>query len=230
VVTDLSRDNMLCGATDPAALLALYEALPATTINFLPSLHAKVFVADERCAVITSSNLTDGGLWRNLEYGVSFADTTTVRRIREDILRYGSLGSPIGISQLRLFASITAQLREANRAAQRSVRRALQNEFDRRLIAADEEILRARTAGRTAHAIFADAILFLLRNGPMRTIDIHRQIQQIHPDLCDDSVDRVIDGRHFGKLWKHEVRTAQVFLRRGNKIERDGSTWRMTHL
>src|SRR4051812_17704829 len=58
LLTDLSRDNMVSGATDPRALLTLTAALPNTTIRFLPSLHAKVFVADEREAIITSSNLT----------------------------------------------------------------------------------------------------------------------------------------------------------------------------
>src|SRR6266571_7158659 len=78
VLTDLSRDNMLCGSTDPAALLGLQEALPRTSIRFLPSLHAKIFVADVHEAIITSSNLTDAGLFRNLEYGVSLKDSGLV--------------------------------------------------------------------------------------------------------------------------------------------------------
>ena len=75
------------------------------------------------------------------------------------------------------------------------------------------------------HAIFSDAILHLLRRRPMSTIDLNRAIQQIHPDLCDDSVDRVIDGQHFGKKWKHIVRNAQVFLRRKGAIQLVGKKW-----
>jgi hypothetical protein len=47
-LTDLSRDNMLSGATDVGALAGLCENLPQTEIRFLPNLHAKVYIADER--------------------------------------------------------------------------------------------------------------------------------------------------------------------------------------
>lgn len=227
ILTDLSRDNLLSGATDAASLLRLAEAIPRTTIRFLPSLHAKVYIADESRAIVTSSNLTDSGMLRNLEYGVSFDDPLMVATVRADILRYLELGSPIDNGQLRTLVQITEDLRDLSQSVQRSVDRRLRQEFDRRLEAADVEILRARTAGRTAHAIFADAILHHLRDGPLRTVDLNRHIQRLHPDLCDDSVDRVIDGQHFGKKWKHGVRTAQVFLRRAGRIERIGDRWRL---
>jgi hypothetical protein len=53
----------------------------------------------------------------------------------------------------------------------------------------------------------------------MPTAELHPLIQRIHPDLCDDSVDRVIDGKHFGKKWKHAVRTAQQHLKKIGKVE-----------
>jgi hypothetical protein len=227
ILTDLSRDNLLSGATDPDALLRLAKRIPRTTIRFLPSLHAKVYVADKKRAIITSSNLTLSGMKRNFEYGVAFEDPTTVAAVRTDILRYSQLGSPVDQAQLESFVQITESLRELSVVAQRSISRQIRREFDRRLAAADMEILRTRTGGRTAHAIFADAILHLLRAGSMSTADINRRIQSIHPDLCDDSVDRVIDGQHFGKKWKHGVRTAQVYLRRAGRIERVGGGWRL---
>jgi phosphatidylserine/phosphatidylglycerophosphate/cardiolipin synthase-like enzyme len=70
VLTDLSRDNLLSGATDVASLLRLADAIPRTTIRFLPSLPAKVYIADDKRAVVTSSNFTDSGILRNFEYGV----------------------------------------------------------------------------------------------------------------------------------------------------------------
>ena len=48
----------------------------------------------------------------------------------------------------------------------------------------------------------------------MSTEDLYSSIADLHPDLCDDSVDRVIDGKRFGKKWKHAVRTAQQQLKR----------------
>jgi hypothetical protein len=227
VVTDLSRDNMLCGATDVSALADVVRSWPTTTVRFLPSLHAKVYVADERRAIVTSGNMTDAGLFHNFEYGVLFDDEQTVRTIKNDVLQYASLGSPIDQAQLEALVVVVAELREMRRAAERSIRTTIRREFDRRLREVDDELLRVRAAGRTAHAIFADAILHLLRKRPMSTLEINQAVQRIHPDLCDDSIDRVINGQHFGKKWKHGVRTAQVFLRRRGDIRLEDGLWRV---
>lgn len=227
LLTDLSRDNMLSGATDVSAIVDIVTAYPQTNVRFLPSLHAKVYVADEKCAIVTSGNLTVNGLFRNFEYGVLFDDMQMVRTIRQDVLTYAGLGSPIDKAQLESFALVVTDLREMQKAAERSVKSQIRREFDRRIRAVDDELIRVRAAGRTAHAIFADAILHLLRRGPMTTIEINLAVQRIHPDLCDDTVDRVINGQHFGKKWKHGVRTAQVFLRRRGDIRRENGQWRL---
>jgi hypothetical protein len=64
----------------------------------------------------------------------------------------------------------------------------------------------------------------------MTTEDIHMAVQQIHPDLCDDLLDRVIDGQRFGKLWKHQIRTSQQHLKNAGLIGRDAATrrWAIT--
>ena len=78
------------------------------------------------------------------------------------------------------------------------------------------------------HTVFARTIEYLLRrNSPMSTASLHPQIAQIHPDLCDDSIDRVIDGRSYGKKWKHAVRTAQQQLKGRGAINYDGGLWRI---
>lgn len=225
VLTDLSRDNMLSGATDVAALSNLVSAVPNARVRFLPSLHAKVYIADDKRAVVTSANLTESGLLRNFEYGALFTDAPTVRAIREDILQYASLGSPIDKTHLVAFASVVEELRAMRTVAEREVRSRIRREFERRLEQVDDDLLRTRAAGRTAHAIFADTILYLLARGPLRTVELNRAVKRIHPDFCDDAVDRVIDGRHFGKKWKHGVRTAQVFLRRRGDIRLQRGLW-----
>ena len=227
VLTDLSCDNMLSGATDVAALTKLVSSVPDATVRFLPSLHAKVYIADDKQAVVTSGNLTEGGLVRNFEYGALFTDAPTVRSIREDILQYASLASPIDETHLVAFASVVEDLRTMRAAAEREARSRIRREFERRLRQVDDDLLRTRAAGRTAHAIFADTILYLLARGPLRTVELNDAIKRIHPDLCDDAVDRVIDGRHFGKKWKHGVRTAQVFLRRRGDIMLQEGRWRL---
>ena len=228
ILTDLSRDNILSGATDVAALADILKCCPKTDLRFLPSLHAKVYVADERCAVVTSGNLTDAGLLRNFEYGILFDDPRIVRNIRTDVLQYAQLGSPINLAELDLLANAVRDLMEMQKAAERSIRTKMRRELGRRLRAIDDNLLRARAAGRSTHAIFAEAILHLLKKAPMATTELNRAIQRTHPDLCDDSVDRVIDGQHFGKKWKHGVRTAQVFLRRRGEIRLEGGLWRLT--
>lgn len=210
-------------STEPS----LVRSTSTATVRFLPSLHAKVYIADERNAVVTSANLTDAGLSRNLEYGIVFKEPDTVNAIKQDILEYSALGSLIDLAFLDSLAIAAAELREMRQAAERTIRSTLRQGFERKLRAADDEILRARTAGRSAHAIFSEAIIYLLRAGPMTTVQIHERVRRIHPDLCDDSVDRVIDGRHFGKKWKHSVRTAQAHLRERGAITLSEGRWRL---
>jgi hypothetical protein len=228
LLTDLSRDNILSGATDVTAIAEVVRDFPATKVRFLPSLHAKVYVADDKQAIVTSANLTDRGLSHNFEYGMLFNDSETVRSIRCDVLQYASLGSPIDRTQLDAFVTIVPDLRAMRQAAERSLKSRIRAEFDRRIKEADDALLRVRAGGRSAHAIYADTILHLLGRGPMSTVDIHQAIKHIHPDLCDDTVDRVIDGQHFGKKWKHAVRTAQAFLRRRGDVRLERGKWRMT--
>jgi phosphatidylserine/phosphatidylglycerophosphate/cardiolipin synthase-like enzyme len=228
VLTDLSRDTMLSGATDVRGLIELSEALPQTEIRFLPKVHAKACIADERLAVVTSGNLTDSGLTTNLEYGLCLSEPNAVRKVRSDILQYGSLGSRVDVSQLRVFETIIADLRETSVRAERSLRARLRDEFDRKLRAADEEILRVRAEALSAHAAFADTILYVLSKGPKTTPAIYSEIEKIHPDLCDDSIKLVIRGEPWSQVkWHHRVRHAQLFLKRQGRIRRDGDKWRL---
>ena len=87
--------------------------------------------------------------------------------------------------------------------------------------------LRAKP-GETTHSIFARTILHLLKSEPLSTREMQPIIQAIHPDLCDDSADRVINGVRFGKMWKHTIRGSQVYLRRQGRIELRQKKWRLT--
>src|SRR5712691_4154531 len=227
ILTDLSRDNMLSGATDVAALLRIAETFPSAEIRFLPSLHAKVYVADSQRAVVTSSNMTTNGLTRNFEYGVLLDNPRLVSDVERDIREYASLASPISSSELRTFAQIVQDLRSLRQEAERKWRGAVRREFDKRVAHADYVILKARAAGRAPHAIFSEAILHFLRRRPASTEELHRWVQAVHPDLCDDTVDRVIDGKHFGKKWKHAVRTAQQYLKRQGLVELREGRWHL---
>lgn len=223
---DLSRDTLLRGATDVFAICDMADRFQHAEIRVLPSIHAKVYVVDDKLAVVTSVNMTDGGLLRNFEYGVKVDDRNLVLRIKRDVTEYAALGTRIDKAKLKFLSQISSELNGIRAKAERSIKSRLRSEFKRRLRNFDEEIIRARAAGRAPHAIFAEAILYLLVYRPISTADMHPLIQRIHPDLCDDSVDRAIDGKHFGgEKWKHVVRTAQQHLKKTGQIELKEGLW-----
>jgi hypothetical protein len=79
------------------------------------------------------------------------------------------------------------------------------------------------------HTVFAKTILYLLTHyGPLSTDQLHPKIKAINPDLCDDTIDRVIDGKSFGKKWKHAVRSAQQQLKKRGLVKLEGEHWRLT--
>jgi len=227
VLTNLSPECALNGSTDLEAFLQLSRDLPRFELTHLPSLHAKIYIADRQMAVVTSGNLTPSGIGGNLEYGVAFASEAAVSEIRHDFENYLLLGARIPIEDVEGLVRETAELKRAFVAAQRSIRAAARRAFKEKLQAANEQLLRHRARGKTTQAILSEAIIFLLAKAPLRTTELYPLIQQVHPDICDDSIDRVIDGVNFGKRWKHYVRNAQQFLKRTGRIQHDGEFWRL---
>jgi phosphatidylserine/phosphatidylglycerophosphate/cardiolipin synthase-like enzyme len=229
VVTNLAIDSLLNGSLDAAALLYLAQSIPNSTITYLPSLHAKIYVADTRAAVVTSANLTNQGLAGNHEYGILLRDPTLVSKVRTDLTRYASLGNQVSVDALAALNQVAQELKAVRQQADKSIKAKLRAAFEQRTEEATLELLQARAKGKTTHGIFCDTILYLLeQKGPLRTVELHPLVQQIHPDLCDDTIDRVIDGVHFGKKWKHYVRISQVGLRRRGLIDFDGQRWFLT--
>jgi PLD-like domain len=224
VVTDLSVGTLLQGATDVTALQQMAESIRNTQIVYLPRVHAKVYVSGDSLAIVSSANLTDGGLTGNLEYGVALSEPSLVRRVRADVEDYARLGGQVTLPHLTKLRERIAELRAAVEAEQRSISsklRSASRELERET---EDDLLRVRIHDRSINAIFAETILYLLGRRSMTTVELHGQIREIHPDLCDDRFDRVIDGQHFGKLWKHQVRTAQQHLKGRYRIVYDAHT------
>jgi len=138
------------------------------------------------------------------------------------------LGAKVSVEDVGELSSEMEELRALYKRAEKSIREQARHAFQEKLRLTHVRLLRHRAKGKTTHAIFSDTIKFLLSKGPLRTEELHPLIQLIHPDLCDDSVDRVIGEVHFGKKWKHYVRTAQQHLKRRGEIEFDGARWRLT--
>ena len=225
LLTDLSPLNVAQGATDPSAVQTLAAAIPQAHVYHLPRVHAKVYIKDAERAIVTSGNLTGGGLDVNYEYGLQVLDATTAAAIDQDIADYACLGALVPIDVLEVYSEKAKELRNLYRAQERAVRRT-DTRLRRALTVAADDLTRLRLAGGPMHTVFAATILYLLaKHGPMPTTELHPRVEAMHPDLCDNRVDRVIDGKRFGKKWKHAVRTAQQQLKKRGQIELVRDNW-----
>ena len=228
LLTNLREESLLQGSVDSKAIAQFCREIPTATVRHLPGLHAKAYVADEHTAIITSGNFTNGSLYRNYEYGIRVDDTEIVRKIVSDLREYSNLGAAVSFEDLDHLAKVTETLRNKYSEALNSVQPDIKQEFERELEMTRESILQLRgKPGETTNSIFMRTILYLLRDGPMATAELHSHIQNIHPDLCDDNIDRVINGIHHGKRWKHLVRAAQKHLKDREMIDNSNRKWHL---
>jgi len=140
---------------------------------------------------------------------------------------YSTLGAEITPKHISTCCSLAQEVRPIvkGEAADRS----LPNTAVSKMAAIDDLLLERRLSRGPIHAVFADTILYLLtHNGPMATVDLHTAVQMIHPDLCDDTIDRIIDGKRFGKKWKHAVRSAQQRLKQQDAIVLEDGKWKVS--
>lgn len=76
LISRFALRDFLAGSSEIDALDCLL-ARPAS-VRGIQDLHAKVYIVDDRYALVTSANLTTGGLERNLELGVGGTDERLV--------------------------------------------------------------------------------------------------------------------------------------------------------
>lgn len=225
VLTDIRSDSVLRGSLDLEALELFGQRRSAVQVVSLPRLHAKVYVADNRRALITSANLTPSGLDYNFEYGVCLDDVALVSKVREDLEAYARLGSVVSNAELHSLLGVAQNLKAEFARMENSASRQLKASFTRTLHRARKEFLSAQVGTRSAHSLFAEAIIYALSQGPLPTEQLHPRVQTLLPDLCDDEIELVINGQRFGKRWKHAVRNAQQYLKRSGQIKFDGAQW-----
>lgn len=231
VLTNLDGASMVSGSLDAGALVWLCGRVPGTTVRHLPGLHAKAYVADRHTAIVTSANLTQGGLTGNYELGVAITDSDGVSEIADDLTEYGQLGSIVPPDALAELEGKAKEAREQQGTAARSIPAEVQADIDAILEDIDERLKLLRAVqGKSTTAIFAHAVQYILRkHGPLSTKEINPIVQSLFPDMCDDSIHRVINGVSFGRQWKHQVRNSQLQLRRNGTIVSDGKIWRLTN-
>ena len=154
------------------------------------------------------------GSIEELRFGLRVQDSVLVADIKEEAQAYARLGGDVSREALADIKTTADALVALRKQAERSVSTPLKQALKAQARLAELKLLRVRARGKTTHGILADTVLYLLRSSPRTTVDLHRLVQRIHPDICDDAVDRVIDGVHFGKKWKYYVRTAQQHLKK----------------
>jgi hypothetical protein len=229
LVTNLSVDSLFQGTVDSEAIAGFCRSLPEVEVRHLPGLHAKVYVADDHLAIITSGNLTQASLNRNYEYGVRITEKALVQQIAEDVREYASLGSRVTLIELDELTEITKSLHSKYAETLRTSRESARKEYQESIELTRAALMNLRAKpGETTHSIFARTILHVLKRGPLSTREMQPIIQAIHPDICDNSIDRVINGVHFGRKWKHMVRNSQLHLKRQGRIEFNQKKWRLT--
>jgi len=215
VSTSLRARAASTGALDVAVLAEAHRRVPDIELRNVLGLHAKVYVADDRAAIITSGNLTRASLRDNVERGLLVTSPALVREIADDVLDYARLSPLISADDLREAARHAADARREHGPILpgREPPTPAERKFD--------DLMKQQhgASGKSQNAIIADTILYLLRNGPLSTAELHPKIQAAHPDICNDDEERIINGIRFGKKWKHAVRNAQQYLKRQGRIE-----------
>ncbi len=225
ILTNLKSESVLSKSLDIEALLYLINYNDRASIINLPRLHAKVYIADDRKAIITSANLTSPGLDSNFEYGIGLSDEVIVQHIKTDIEDYSKLGNPVSKEVLSELSNIAQELVTEYEKVQQSASSDLKRKFNDKLRNADFEFIKAQVGKRSAHSVFSETILYALKKTPLTTQELHPIIRQLIPELCDDKVELIINGQRFGKKWKHHVRNAQQFLKNQGVITFDGKKW-----
>ena len=229
VVTDLNPKHVCDGSLDTDAVHDFVSAQPGRSLWHVPGVHAKVYAADAAVAIVTSGNLTAGAFYKNVELGICSRDRGLVGGVCQAVRDMQALGASIPLVALTAYAQAARTARRAALQSEKSVDPALRTAVRAAVRGAENQLVRIRLAGGAMHTVFARTILLLLtRDGPLRTPILHEYVRALHPDLCDDRIDRVIDGKHFGKKWKHAVRTAQQQLKQRGLIERAHDVWRLT--
>ncbi len=128
-LTNLAPANVVQLSTDPRAILAMVNCVHKMTVRHLPGLHAKVYIADDEGAIITSGNLTGSGLFRNIEYGVEIRNRRIVRRIRRDLSELAELGAEIPPPRLKTYCDAIEEITELASKIQRSTQATLVRQF-----------------------------------------------------------------------------------------------------
>lgn len=228
-VTDLSPKNVYQGSTNPNSLKLLFDNFNKLNLWHLSKLHSKVYITDKTNAIVTSGNLTAGGLYNNFEYGVLLSQPYNVALIKEDIDAYSKLGAKLDLKELISFCEISKELKLSKKKQESDLDKELTSNLMSIIQKADDKLIQLKISGGPVHRVFEKSIVYILqKDSALSTSKIYDFIEMTHPDLCDNNIDRIIDGKRFGKKWKHAVRTAQQNLKKKGAIKLTSGKWSLS--
>lgn len=121
ILTDLSPTHVADGSLDPEAVIRLYCSASSATLWHLPRFHAKVYIADDTRAIVTSGNLTASALYRNVEYGVRFNDPGVIRDIQSHFDDFRAAGTAVVLGDLLAYAKVAADVRATTERQRKTV-------------------------------------------------------------------------------------------------------------
>lgn len=110
----LDSEGVSANSQSVAAIRAIQKDKTAE-VRFIKGLHAKLIVADEKAAIVTSSNLTRGGLERNFELGVRIDERKAVREVAREFDKHWNRAQPITKKKLKEFDAVPRQQRTGSK-------------------------------------------------------------------------------------------------------------------
>jgi hypothetical protein len=198
LLTTFDPASMAGGSVDAEGLREFSKDVTHARVFHLARLHAKAYAADSEMAIVTSANLREAGLVDTREFGVLIEDAETASRISDHFQSFGTLGAALSTPELDLVASLGAEPARYARNEHPRLPRETVVRLDRALSSRADEALREirASSGESTSSVFRRTILIALRDRPTASRGLHECIRSIPLDLCDDSIDRVIDGVH----------------------------------
>ena len=187
VLTSLNAHSLTEKLCDSGALSWLCREVPNTTVKHIRYLHAKSYVADGHTAIVTSANLTGGGLSGNYELGVAITDTHVVSEIAGYLHQYADLGVPIPPGALVELDDL-AQRAQGQQRADQAIPDNTKSEIEAILNDINEKLIRLRVDTISSSADTKESItsqfclaveLALSQHGPMRTRDLNPVVQML---------------------------------------------------
>lgn len=97
LITSFKLMSIYSGSLDVSGLEKIINE--NGVVRNYPRLHSKIYLFDNEKAIVTSANLTNGGLVNNFEYGLLTLDKTTVTQISKD---YSTLSSNENTGTIKL--------------------------------------------------------------------------------------------------------------------------------